>query len=140
MLWLKAFHIISIITWFAGIFYLPRLFVYHATATDRISQDRFVIMEDKLYRIIMTPSALVALACGAVLVSADPKGYFASNWFLLKLGLVALVLAYHIYCKTLMRQFSQREAIKSHKFYRVYNEFPVLILISIILLVELQPF
>lgn len=76
MLWIKAFHIISMITWFAGIFYLPRLFVYHAQASDTLGQDRFIVMEEKLYRIIMTPSAVITIIFGAVLVSFNPPNLF----------------------------------------------------------------
>ena len=139
MLWIKAFHIISMITWFAGIFYLPRLFVYHAQASDTLGQDRFLVMEEKLYRIIMTPSAVITIIFGAVLVSFNPQIYFASTWFILKMFLVALVLVYHVYCKRLMRQFASRQGIKTHKYYRVFNELPVLMLISIILLVVVKP-
>jgi len=140
MLWIKAIHIISMVTWFAGIFYLPRLFVYHAQASDTLGQDRFIVMEEKLYRIIMTPSALVTIVFGTVLVSFNPQIYFASTWFILKMFLVALVLVYHVYCKVLMRQFASRAGIKTHKYYRVFNELPVLMLISIILLVVVKPF
>ncbi len=140
MLWIKAFHIISMITWFAGIFYLPRLFVYHAQASDTLGQDRFVVMEEKLYRIIMTPSAFVTIACGIALVTIDTQFYLSSTWFLLKIFLVALVLVYQVYCKILMRQFATRSGIKSHKYYRVFNEVPVLMLISIIILVVVKPF
>jgi len=140
MLWIKALHIISMVTWFAGIFYLPRLFVYHAQTSDTVGQDRFVVMEEKLYRIIMTPSALITILFGSALVSFSPQTYFSSGWFILKMFLVALVLVYHVYCKVLMRQFASRDGIKSHKYYRVFNELPVLMLISIILLVVVKPF
>ena len=140
MLWLKSFHIIAVVTWFAGIFYLPRLFVYHTQTSDQEGQDRFVVMEQKLFRMIMTPSAIVAVGCGIALVMYNLSGYLASNWFLLKFVLVLLLIGYNVYCATLMKQFAQRSGIKTEKFYRVFNELPVLLLISIILLVVIRPF
>ena len=139
MLWIKALHIISMVTWFAGIFYLPRLFVYHAQASDTLGQDRFIVMEEKLYRIIMTPSAIVTIVFGTALVTFNPQFYLTSTWFILKIILVALVLVYHVYCKVLMRQFASHEGIKTEKYYRIFNELPVLMLISIILLVVVKP-
>ena len=138
-LWIKAFHIIAVITWFAGLFYLPRLFVYHATADDRLSLERFKVMERKLYRGIMTPSMLVAVALGLWMVMLQP-GFLEQAWLHAKLTLVALIIAYHFSCGALLRTFAADRNTRSHVFYRWFNEAPVLVLIAIVLLVVLKPF
>ncbi|WP_150306020.1 protoporphyrinogen oxidase HemJ [Pseudomonas saliphila] len=138
-LWIKAFHIIAVITWFAGLFYLPRLFVYHATADDRPSLERFKVMERKLYRGIMTPSMLVAVALGLWMVMLQP-GFLEQTWLHAKLTLVALIIAYHFSCGALLRTFAADRNTRSHVFYRWFNEAPVLVLIAIVLLVVLKPF
>ena len=138
-LWIKAFHIIAVITWFAGLFYLPRLFVYHAAADDQLSLERFKIMERKLYRGIMTPSMLVAVALGLWMVMLQP-GFLEQAWLHAKLTLVALVVAYHFSCGALLRTFAANRNTRSHVFYRWFNEAPVLVLIAIVLLVVLKPF
>ena len=137
MLWIKSFHIIFMVTWFAGLFYLPRLFVYHAMSEDRPSIDRFKIMERKLFFGIMTPGALLTLLSGAWLW----LGYgFSGGWLVAKLALVAVLLAYHVYCGKLMLDFKRDRSRHGHVFYRWLNEFPVVLLVAIVLLVELQPF
>ncbi|MBQ0728155.1 MAG: protoporphyrinogen oxidase HemJ [Thalassolituus oleivorans] len=141
MLWVKAFHIIAVITWFAAIFYLPRLFVYHAAAEDTVSRERFKIMERKLYRGIMTPSMIVVLALGAWLISYSPRYYFIeSHWMHAKLALVALLIVYHFYCGHLLTIFRDDENQRSHVFYRWFNEIPVFMLIAIVILVVVKPF
>jgi putative membrane protein len=137
MLWIKSFHIIFMVTWFAGLFYLPRLFVYHAMSEDRPSIDRFKIMERKLFFGIMTPGALLTLLSGAWLW----LGYgFSGGWLVAKLALVAVLLAYHVYCGKLMLDFKRDRNRHGHVFYRWLNELPVVLLVAIVLLVELQPF
>jgi putative membrane protein len=137
MLWIKSFHIIFMVTWFAGLFYLPRLFVYHAMSEDRPSIDRFKIMERKLFFGIMTPGALLTLLSGAWLW----LGYgFSGGWLVAKLALVAVLLAYHVYCGKLMLDFKRDRNRHGHVYYRWLNEFPVVLLVAIVLLVELQPF
>lgn len=137
MLWIKSFHIIFMVTWFAGLFYLPRLFVYHATSRDEISNERFKIMERKLFFGIMTPGALITIGLGVWLW----LGYgFSGGWLNAKITLVAILAAYHIYCGKLLLDFKHDRNQHSHKFYRWLNEFPVLILIAIIILVEVKPF
>lgn len=138
-LWIKAFHIIAVITWFAGLFYLPRLFVYHAAADDRPSLERFKVMERKLYRGIMTPSMLVAVALGLWMVMLQP-GYLEQAWLHAKLTLVALIVVYHFACGALLRTFAADKNTRSHVFYRWFNEAPVLVLVAIVLLVVLKPF
>jgi protoporphyrinogen IX oxidase len=136
MLWIKSFHIIFMVTWFAGLFYLPRLFVYHAMSEDTTSIERFKIMERKLFFGIMTPGAVLTVVFGTWLW----LGYgFAGTWLAAKLVLVAVLIAYHVYCGKLMIDFRNDRNRHGHVFYRWLNELPVVLLIAIILLVELQP-
>ena len=139
MLWIKAFHIIAMVCWFAALFYLPRLFVYHAMSDDQISHDRFVIMERKLLRGIATPSMIATLVLGAWLVYLVPA-YMKMGWMHAKLALVVLVVGYHHLCGRYMRQLAAKTSIHSHKFFRVFNEVPVLFLVCIVALVVVKPF
>ena len=139
-LWLKALHIVAMVAWFAGLFYLPRLFVYHALATDTLGIDRFKIMEGKLYRGIMTPSAVVTIALGLALVSARGLDWFRqASWLHFKLALVGVLLTYHIYLGYLVRNFAHDRNSHSHVFYRWLNEAPVLVLFAIVVLAVVQP-
>jgi putative membrane protein len=141
MLWVKAFHIIAVVTWFAAIFYLPRLFVYHASAEDDVSRERFKIMERKLYRGIMTPSMVVVVALGLWLISFNPDYYLIhTHWLHAKLTLVALLIVYHFYCGHLLKVFRDDNNQRSHVFYRWFNEIPVFLLIAIVILVVVRPF
>ena len=139
-LWLKAFHIIAVFTWFAAIFYLPRLFVYHADATDEISRERFKIMERKLYRGIMTPSMVVVIALGLWMLFMNAGFYFSQGWMHAKLTLVALLVVYHFYCGHLLNVFKEDRNTRSHVFYRWFNEVPVFILLGVVILVVVRPF
>ena len=139
-LWLKAFHIIAVITWMAGIFYLPRLFVYHADAQDTVSKERFKIMERKLYRGIMNPSMMIAVTLGIWMIALNADYYMSQGWMHAKLTLVALLIAYHIYCGRLLRVFRDDKNQRSHVFYRWFNEAPVIALFAIVFLVVLKPF
>ena len=139
-LWLKAFHIISVITWFAGIFYLPRLFVYHAACEDEISSERFKVMERKLYRLIMMPSMVITLTLGFGMLAMAGQGLSAQSWIWIKIALVGLLVAYHLHCGWIIGEFATNTQYRSERFFRIYNELPVLILIPVILLVVLQPF
>ncbi|SFX36802.1 protoporphyrinogen oxidase HemJ [Marinospirillum alkaliphilum] len=141
-LWLKAFHIIAIVTWFAALFYLPRLFVYHTQAEqegDQRGAERFCVMERKLYRGIMTPSMLVALALGLALLSMNFTGYLEQGWMRTKLALVVLLLIYHFWCGALLRQFAAGVNRHSHVWYRIFNELPVFILVFVVVLVVVKP-
>ncbi|MEP4548657.1 MAG: protoporphyrinogen oxidase HemJ [Saccharospirillum sp.] len=138
-LWLKAFHIIAVITWFAALFYLPRLFVYHAMAEDTISQERFKIMERKLYRGIMTPSAVVTVTLGIAMLVVTPA-WLSMGWMHAKLFLVVLLLGYHHACGRLLKRFAADDNRHSHKWYRWFNEAPTLVLVGIVLLVVIKPF
>ena len=139
-LWLKAFHIISVITWFAGIFYLPRLFVYHAACKDEISIERFKVMEHKLYRLIMMPSMVITLALGLTMLALGWQGLSVQAWVWVKIALVGLLVAYHFHCGHIIKTFVEARQHRSERFFRIYNELPVLVLIPVILLVVLQPF
>lgn len=139
MLWVKAFHIIFMVTWFAGLFYLPRLFVYHAMSEDQTSIDRFKIMERKLFYGIMTPGAVLTLLFGVWLILLIP-GYLHTTWMLLKLILVGLVIIYHIWCAFLVKDFKHDSNKHTHVWYRWFNEAPVLGLIAIVILVVVKPF
>ncbi len=137
MLWVKAWHIIFMVTWFAGLFYLPRLFVYHAMSDDAASIARFKIMERKLYYGIMTPGAVLTIIFGLWLW----LGYgITGGWLFAKLALVVLLVLYHLYCGQLLADFKHDRNQHSHTYYRWFNEVPVLILIAVILLVEVKPF
>src|SRR5690606_40029832 len=139
MLWVKAFHVIAVVTWFAGLFYLPRLFVYHAMAEDSASRERFKIMERKLYRGIMTPSMIATLALGIWLLYLNPA-WLKMGWMHAKLTLVVLLVGYHHVCLAYMKKFAADANTKSHVFYRWFNEVPVIFLIAIIILAVVKPF
>jgi len=137
MLWIKSFHIFFVVTWFAGLFYLPRLFVYHTMADDEAGIARFKIMERKLFYGIMTPSGLFALIFGVWLwLGYDITG----GWLHVKLLLVAILIAYHIWCGKILLDFKQDKNTRSHVWYRWFNEFPVLILFLAIVLAVAKPF
>jgi putative membrane protein len=137
MLWIKSLHIIFMVTWFAGLFYLPRLFVYHAMSEDRPGIERFKLMERKLFFGIMTPGAVLTLVFGSWLW----LGYgFQGGWLHAKLVLVAVLVAYHLYCGKLLIDFRNDRNRHGHVFYRWLNELPVLLLVAIVLLVVVKPF
>ena len=135
MLWLLAFHIIFMVAWFAGLFYLPRLFVYHSTATDNIGIERFKVMEHKLFYYIMTPSAVLATIFGLWMLGLGWPAYKTQAWMHAKLVLVALLWIYHIYCGKLVADFKRDSNLFAEKFYRWFNEVPTLLLIAIVILV-----
>ncbi len=139
MLYIKAFHIIFMVTWFAGLFYLPRLFVYHAMSDDQTSIDRFKIMERKLFFGIMTPGAIITIGLGIWMISKVGMGSY-SGWLHAKLALVAVLIAYHIYCGKIMIDFKHDRNKHSHVFFRWMNEFPVLLIIPIVILAVVRPF
>jgi len=141
MLWVKAFHLMAVVTWFAALFYLPRLFVYHAMCHDQPGNERFKIMERKLYRGIMTPSAIIALGLGIWLMSYYTLDQLKNmHWLHVKLMLVLLLFIYHGFCGRILKQFAEDKNQRSHVFYRWFNEMPVLILIAVMLLAVVKPF
>jgi putative membrane protein len=138
MLWVKSLHIVFMVTWFAGLFYLPRLFVYHALATDAPSLERFKLMERKLYWGIMTPGAVLTIAFGVWLWLGWFRG--AGGWLHAKMALVVLLALYHLWCGRLLRAFAAGRNRRSHLWLRWFNEVPVVILLATVLLVVLKPF
>jgi protoporphyrinogen IX oxidase len=137
MLWLKAFHIVFVVTWFAGLFYLPRLFVYHSAAADAISRDRFAVMERRLFALMSLGGAL-AILLGISMVAAAP-GYLDFLWLRVKLALVAALIAYHLWCFTLMQDLRAGRNTHSQRWYRLFNEVPALLLIAIVVLAVVKP-
>jgi len=137
MLWVKTLHIVFMVTWFAGLFYLPRLFVYHAMSEDQPSRERFKIMERKLYWGIMTPGGVLTLVFGTWLWL---HWGFSGGWLHAKLVLVALLVAYHVWCGKLMRDLRDGRSTRSHVWFRWFNEVPVLLLFGAVVLVVVKPF
>lgn len=135
MLWIKSLHIIFVVAWFAGLFYLPRLFVYHADASDPISHERFVLMERRLL-ILTNLAAVLALVFGGMLAGI----WLKAGWMHAKLALVLVLLGYHHSLGKLARAFRERRNTRSSKWFRVYNEMPTLLLIAIVILVTVKPF
>ena len=138
--WIKAAHIISVVCWFAAIFYLPRLFVYHAMSDDKISQERFTIMERKLYRGIMTPAMIATWAFGLWMVFLGWDVYKTQRWLHVKIFLVILLSAYHGACGFYRKKLVDNPQYKSHVFWRWFNEVPVFALVIIVILVVVKPF
>lgn len=140
MLWIKALHIIAMVCWFAGLFYLPRLFVYHSMSDDRTSQERFKIMQRKLYYGIATPSAILTWIFGLWMLQGYAwAAYHSSLWLQLKLACVLLLTGYHLLCVKYLNDFKHDRNQHSHVFYRWFNEFPVLLLVAIVILVVVKP-
>ncbi len=140
MLWLKAFHVIGVISWFAALLYLPRLFVYHAQIVvhdDPLGNARFKIMERKLFG-IMTIAAVIAIGFGAAMLTVSPD-YLMMRWLQLKLVLVLVLIGYHGACFALLQQFATDRNSHSERWYRVFNELPALLLIGIVILVIVKP-
>ena len=138
MLWLKAFHVVFVVTWFAGLFYLPRLFVYHVAATDAPGLARFLLMERRLFA-IMTVGALLAVGFGIAMLILSPP-YLQAGWLRAKLLLVAGLIAYHGSCYGLMRSLRAGRRTHSQRWFRLYNEVPVLFLVAIVVLAVVKPF
>ncbi len=138
MLWIKALHVIFMVTWFAGLFYLPRLFVYHADCGDQAGHERFLVMERKLFA-IMTIGGVFTALFGLVLLFMW-HWPLRENWLMLKLLLVAALIVYHFYCGKLVRDFRQGENRHGGVFYRWFNEFPAIVLIVVVLLAVVRPF
>jgi len=140
MIWVKALHVIFMVTWFAGLFYLPRLFVYHADAKDPASHDRFLVMERKLFAIMTIGAVLTAVFGLWMLADYAWAAWSGSGWLPTKLVLVAALVVFHLYCLKIMREFRRGTARHSHVFYRWINEIPALLLIAIVLLAVVKPF
>ena len=135
-LWIKAFHIIMVISWFAGLFYLPRIFVNHAMATEPAEIARLKLMEGKLYRFV-TPIAWLAILSGLWLWLVEGVG---GHWMHAKFALIVVLYAYHHYCGMLVKQFAADRNTRNHVWFRFFNEVPVLILAAVVILVTVKPF
>ena len=135
MLLYETLHIIFMVTWFAGLFYLPRLYVYHAQAEDQISKDRFKIMERKLFWGIMTPGAVLTVLFGVLLIEYHGMSY----WLKMKIILVFVLALYHVWCGVLLEKFKTDSNTHSHVWYRIFNEVPVIFLVLIVALVVYKP-
>jgi len=137
MLWLKAFHVVFVVTWFAGLFYLPRLFVYHVATTDAPGIARFIVMERRLY-FIMSLGALLAVLFGIAMIISAP-GYLTMGWLRAKLLLVAVLVGYHGWCYRVMLDFRAGVSRHTQRWYRLFNEVPGLLLLAIVILAVVKP-
>ena len=140
MLWIKSLHVIFMVTWFAGLFYLPRLFVYHAMCEDETGNARFKVMERKLFYGIMTPGGVLTILFGLALLKLYAWEAFGDSiWLAVKLLLVVVLIAYHVYCGKIVEDFRLDRNTRSHVFYRWFNELPVILLVVIVILVVVKP-
>ncbi len=139
MQWILALHIIFMVAWFAGLFYLPRLFVYHASCDDQPGNARFKIMERKLYYFIMTPAGILTTLLGLWLLSFNFSFYMQAGWMHVKLAMVVFLWVYHLYCGKIVGYFKEDNNPFSQKFYRYFNEVPTLLLIVTVIMVVVKP-
>lgn len=141
-LWLKALHLIAVVAWFAGLLYLPRLFIYHRQAQqeeDQRGAERFCLMERRLYRFIMNPAIAAVFILGILLLMYNPL-LMQQGWLHAKFVLVGALLVYHLFCGRFMRQIAQDQFKRTPKFLRWFNEFPSLLLVVILILAIVKPF
>ena len=139
MLWVKAFHVIFMVTWFAGLVYLPRLYVYHAKTKDKTVSEQLKVMEHRLFYYITTPGGLLTIIFGAWLMSFNYTAYSHMMWLHIKLILVATLVIFHIFCGKWLLEFKYDDNKHSEKFYRIVNEYPTIILIVVIILAIVKP-
>lgn len=139
LLWIKAFHIVFVVTWFAALFYLPRLFIYHHSAQDEISNGRFELMERKLITVIMNPSAVLATVLGSILLWQSWSAFGHATWLWAKLALVFVLYGFHFSCLRIHRELTRGIKRRSDRFLRVFNELPALVLIGAVVLVVVKP-
>ncbi len=139
MLWLKALHLAFMVCWFAGLFYLPRLFVYHAMTSDTTVREQLTVMERRLYRFV-TPFAVLTIGFGLWLLALNPGFYLSQTWMQGKLVLVTLLVAYHLYCGRLLRELADNSSARSHRYFRIFNELPVFVLFPVVILAVVRPF
>lgn len=138
-LWFKAWHVISVICWFAALFYLPRLFVYHAMSEDQLSHERFIVMERKLYRGIMTPAMVATWVFGLLMLVPNWAAYQTQGWLNIKLALVIVLTIYHFFCGYYRKKLMGDAHHKTHQFWRWFNEAPTIILVVVVCLVIVKP-
>ena len=139
MLWLKAFHIIFVVCWFAGLFYLPRIFVYYAASEHSETRQQLAVMARRLYRFV-TPFMFIAIALGVAMIAMNPDYYLYAKWMWLKLAGVTFLFVYHLQCGRYVHAINANTDKHTHVFYRFFNEVPVLFLFAIVLLAVLKPF
>lgn len=139
MLWLKAFHLIFVVCWFAGLFYLPRIFVYYAASEHQVTRAQLGVMARKLYRFV-TPFMIIAIVLGLAMIAQNPDYYLQAGWMWVKLGGVAFLVVYHLQCGRYVRAINDNRNQRGHVFYRFFNEVPVLFLFAIVILAVLKPF
>ena len=139
MLWLKAFHIIFVVCWFAGLFYLPRIFVYYAASEHLVTRTQLAVMARKLYRFV-TPFMFIAIALGLAMIAMNPDYYLESKWMWAKLGGVAFLFVYHLQCGRYVYAINNNLNKHGHVFYRFFNEVPVIFLFAIVILAVIKPF
>ncbi len=139
MLWLKALHIIFVVCWFAGLFYLPRIFVYYAASEHASTRAQLAIMARRLYRFV-TPFMVIAIALGLAMLSTNPEYYLQAKWMWVKLAGVAFLVVYHFQCGRYVVLINTEQDTHSHNFYRFFNEVPVIFLFLIVILAVLKPF
>lgn len=140
MLYIKSFHIIAMVAWFAGLFYLPRLFVYHCETISLEESARFKIMERRLFYGIMWPAAVITTILGLALIAMNMHYYLKAGWMHAKFFLVLWVWVYHFFCGFYLKKFAMNRNEHSAKFYRIFNESPTVLLIGIVILVVVKPF
>ena len=139
MLWLKAFHIIFVVCWFAGLFYLPRIFVYYAASEHRVTRTQLAVMAGKLYRFV-TPFMVIAIVLGLAMLAMNPDYYLHAKWMWLKLGGVVFLIFYHLQCGRYVHAINNNLNRRGHVFFRFFNEVPVLFLFGIVILAVIKPF
>jgi putative membrane protein len=139
MLWLKAFHIIFVLCWFASLFYLPRIFVYYAASEHPETRQQLAVMARKLYRFV-TPFMYIAIALGLSMMALNLDYYLHATWVWLKLAGVALLVVYHVQCGRYVALINKHQNKHTHVFYRFFNEIPVILLFLIVILAVLKPF
>jgi protoporphyrinogen IX oxidase len=139
MLWLRALHIIFVVCWFAGLFYLPRIFVYFAASEDSATRAQLAVMARRLYRFV-TPFMVLTVVFGVWIIALAPDYYLSATWLWLKLAGVAFLIVYHFQCGRYVKAINADSDSHGHVFYRFFNEVPVLFLFAIVFLVVLKPF
>jgi putative membrane protein len=139
MLWIKALHLIFVVCWFAGLFYLPRIFVYYAASEHRVTRTQLAVMARKLYRFV-TPFMVIAIALGLAMIAQNPDYYLQAKWMWLKVGGVGFLVIYHLQCGRYVNAIYNNSNQHGHVFYRFFNEVPVLFLFGIVILAVLKPF
>jgi len=139
MLWIRALHIIFVVCWFAGLFYLPRIFVYYAASEHAQTRAQLAVMSRRLYRFV-TPFMYLTAVFGVWLIAVNPDYYLQAKWLWLKLAGVAFLIIYHFQCGRYVKRINENTDHHGHVFYRFFNEVPVLFLFAIVFLVVLKPF